>query len=760
MTIAPAWAAGIDNNVEWNGISHATEWDRRPLCPVGGESFEVRFQTYADDLSAARVRYDSGPTSWVDASRIAVRGPYDIWAATIPATASSTLSYIIELTDGADTDYFSPAGVSDGLPGVEFEMNFNTLSHAPVGATPVTGGAVFRVWSPATSSAYVRGDFNNWTTANPMSRVGEDWIAFVPGAVAGQQYKYFFNNSVWKPDARGRRMDPTDNNNSEIIDPFSYTWTTNGFSSADFESLVIYQLHVGSFAGRNDPYGPAPTPSGYRDVGDRAAHLAELGINAVMLNPINEFPGDFSGGYNPVSAYAVEWRLGTPADLQYMVDQLHAHGIAVLLDIVWNHFSVSENFLWNYDGSQIYFDSPHVDTPWGAQADFDNPAVRDYFLDSVILMLDEYRMDGFRMDATDFMNMGAHGAAGWSLMQDLNDLMDRRYVDKINIAEQLPDDPWVTRPTSLGGAGFDAQYFDRFTDDLRAEVFDAAFGDPEMWKLRDIVNGGGQYLSGPQVVNYFELHDEAWDLSGGQRAVVTIDTSAPHDDQYARGRTTLAQGFTLLAPGIPAFLHGTEWLESEPFETKIDWSRKTTYSGVFDYYSQLVGLRTAAPALRADASHWVYHMNEGANVLAFERWVEGGASYVVIVNLSSADQPGYRLGLPRAGEWTVVLNNQAAEYGGSGSGTSDTVTSEAIPADSLAQSAVLAIPASGLMVLSHDAVTPQCADVTGDNEVDFEDLNALLNAWGQAGGAADIDGSGTMDFDDLNLILIQWGGTC
>ena len=105
---------------------------------------------------------------------------------------------------------------------------------------------------------------------------------------------------------------------------------------------------------------------------------------------------------------------------------------------------------------------------------------------------------------------------------------------------------------AINGAGFDSQYYDEFTDRLRDEIFDAASGDPEMWKIRNIINGGGTYLNGRYVTNYFELHDECWPSSGGQRMVKTIDTTAPHDDQYAKGRTKLAQGIVLTAPGIPA----------------------------------------------------------------------------------------------------------------------------------------------------------------------------------------------------------------
>jgi 1,4-alpha-glucan branching enzyme len=709
VTAAPlaALAAGPDNNVEWNGVSHLVWQDLRPRCPIDGQSFEIRFQTYADDITTARVNVNDGTVAWIDAVKTAARGPYDIWAAQAPSTASPTLSYYIELTDGSDTDYLGAAGMSESPPaGSEFEIDYVTLEHAPVGATPVPdGGTVFRVWAPTRTSVHVRGEFNGWGLADPLTKVGEDFIGYVDDATARQMYKYYFNPDHWNTDARAKALNPGDNYNAYIEDPFGYDWAIEDFDTPDFEEMVIYQLHVGTFAGRNDPYGSAPFPARYVDVAARASHFAELGVNAVMLCPITEFPGDYSAGYNPITAWAPEWKYGTPDDLKFMIDALHQYGVAVLLDIVWNHFSFTDNFLWYYDGTQIYFDTPAVSTPWGDQADFDRAQVRDYFAQSALYWLEEFKVDGFRMDGTDYMNIFPQEAAGWSLMQRMNDEMDNRWVDKIAIAEQLPDDSWVTRPTSLGGAGFDSQYYDAFTDRLREEILDAAFGNPEMWKIRDIINGGGQYLDGRSVTNYLELHDEAWPSSGGQRIVKTIDTTPPHDDVWAKGRVKLAQGIVMTAPGIPAILMGSEWLEDTDFGTdaanRIDWSKKVTYAPIFDYFRDLITIRRLSPALRADASRQVFHLNESGNVIAFQRWSGGGDVVVVVANFSNTDYGSYRIGLPQPGDWQEELNSQATEYDGNGMTNPGTIVPDAIPQDGYAQSAEIAIPMMGFIILSH-----------------------------------------------------------
>jgi len=701
---APVLAAGADNNIEWNGVSHIWFQDRRPLCPVTNQAFRVRFQSYGNDLTAARVYLDDGGSaSWISASVSDQRGPYDIWEAYIPATSSATdVSYYIELTDGTDIDYLSASGMSDGTPTDSgWELNFSTLKHAPLGATVVPGGVVFRVWAPGATDCYVRGDFNGWGLGDPMTRIDEDFITLVSGASAGQEYKYYFEpGQIWKADARARAFNSGNYMNSIIEDPFGYNWTMDDFDTPELDEMIVYQLHVGTFAGRNDPYDWAPHPSRYIDVGERAAHLAELGVNVVMINPITEFPGDESGGYNPVTAWAPEWTYGSADEVKYMVDLLHHNGIAVILDIVWNHVSFSDNFLWYYDGTQIYFDDPAVETPWGSQADLDREQVRDYYLHSALHWLEEYRIDGFRMDATGYMTMQP---GGWSLMQELNDLVDNRFADRVVIAEQLPDDDYITRPTGMGGAGFDSQYYDYFTDSIREEIFDAAMGDPEMWKIRDIINGGGAYLSGSMVFNYMELHDEAWPMSGGQRIVKDIDTTYPHDDKYARGRTKLGQGVITFAPGVPAFLMGLDWLEDTDFgsglDNRIDWSKKNTYSDHFAYFQKMNDLRKNS-AFHADATRTVFHLNEGGNVIGFRRW-DTGADFVVIANFSNIDYQNYRIGVPEAGSWYERLNSQDPLFGGSGPINSGAVSSEEVAYDGYSQSISIQLAPMALSVFRY-----------------------------------------------------------
>jgi len=717
LTLLPSLtlAAAVDGNVEWNGLSHYPWQDRRPLCPVNGESFQVRFQSYRNDLSAASVRLIVGTTtSTIAASRIGTLGPYDLWATQIPATASTTERYWIQFTDGASNAYLSTNGITATVPAdaAGFGINFTTFEHAPPGATLVNGGAaVFKVWAPDVASASVRGAFNNWNTL-AMTKTGEWFTARGLNVTDRSEYKFYFptrtTDGGYAPDPIARAFNAAGGYNSIVENPFRYTWTDTSWTTPPLERMVIYQLHVGTFAGLNDPVGTTPNPSRFADVTARVAHLKALGVNAIQLCPITEYPSNISAGYNPVTFFAPEGSYGTPDEFKTMVNTLHRNGIAVLLDIVWNHYSPTDNYLWNYDGTQSWFCTPDASTPWGSQPNFSRAAVAEQIAHSAHVWLNEYHLDGFRMDGTAFMKVGSNVSSGWSIMQRFNNEKNQRFADKVTIAENLPTEAAVSTPTSLGGAGFDSQYSMQFRDNVRNAVFAAAFGDPSMNDLRTALLGAGYYVQQQRAYHYVQLHDEAWPSTGGQRLCKTIDGTAPHDDIWARGRTLLALGTTLTSMGVPAMLQGDEWLESNPFNPapdntgRLDWSRKTgtVGAGVYAFFSRLISLRTTLSPLYANSATHVFHVNEGGNVIGWRRTDGNGNPIVILANWSNTDYATYQIGMPQSGSWVELVNSQDTRYGGSGPSNSGTLLANGGAYDGFNQSITLKVPKMAFIVLA------------------------------------------------------------
>lgn len=746
--------AAPDNNVEWNGISHVAWQDRRPLCPVDGQSFGVLVQAYHLDLTGVRVHYNDGTAGIAEGYFVANRGIYDVWRADVPATAATTLTYYIEVADGNDTDYLSPSGMTDGVPGDTWTLNFTDLSHAPLGATRLSdGGCVFRVWAPTAASAKVAGTFNSWNSSNlPLSRSGAYVWRRVNNVPANAQYKYVFGSNTWKPDARSRAHNASDNYNSYVIDPFAYAWQDGAFRTPSWEEMVIYELHVGTFSGKGDGLNRLGR---YRDIVDRHLdHLLSLGVNAVELIPISEAYSQFtSWGYNPVSPYAPEYDYGSAHDLKYTIDKLHQAGIAVILDIVPNHFSPSDNFLWYYDGQQVYFDDPAVQTPWGSQAAFWKSEVQDYFSDNVLYWLEEYHVDGFRMDATRYMRdnfIFPDGYPhGWGLMQRINEAIDRRKADAFSIAEELPNDPAITNAVAAGGAGFDAQWHDAFNDDVRQELFDAAFGDPEIWRVRDAVDAGG-YSPKTKLIRYIESHDEAGNF---ERLTVAIDSANPYGF-WARSRGKLAQGLALLAPGVPMFLMGGEWFEEAKFGSssseRIDWAKAAARQPSVQFFRDAIGVRRSNCGLRSDAPVNLYGVTsqlEADNLLVFTR---GAAQeLVVIANFGNNNYTNYALGLPRGGTWYELLNSQAADYDGNGWGNGG-----AVVASGPGNTAYLTIPQAGLLVLRFDDPPGRASDLDGDGDTDLIDYGLLQAAagWSGCGLAYDVRENGRVDANDAAVL--------
>lgn len=232
-------------------------------------------------------------------------------------------------------------------------------------------GAAFRVWAPHADRVFVMGDFNGWSkTDSPMENEGSGyWYADIAGAKAGQEYKFLVQNGELDLE----RIDPyarqvTNSVGSGIIyDPDGFDWQGDDFVIPAHNELIIYEMHIGSFFTTEDGQ-----PGSFDTALEKLDHLVRLGVNAVQVMPIAEFAGDYSWGYNPAHIFAVESAYGGPDGFKNFVREAHRRGLAVILDVVYNHFGPSDLDLWQFDGWQendkggIYFYNDHrSETPWG-----------------------------------------------------------------------------------------------------------------------------------------------------------------------------------------------------------------------------------------------------------------------------------------------------------------------------------------------------------------------------------------------------------
>lgn len=587
---------------------------------------------------------------------------------------------------------------------------------ARMGATPHAGGCTFRVWAPHAEAVEVRlmPAGGGAGTTHPMSREENGtWALDVAGAKAGDAYKLALRTG----DTVLERKDPyarqvtNSAGISIIVDPNAFDWQGNDFEMPPFNQLVIYEMHIGSFVAREGETGRFATAL------NGLAHLKSLGINAIQIMPVAEFAGDRSWGYNPADIFAVESAYGGPEGLKTFVREAHRQGIAVILDVVYNHFGPSDLDLWRFDGwsesdgGGIYFYNDHRgETPWGrTRPDYGRPEVRQLIRDNLMLWLADYHIDGVRFDMTLYIRSiaGAGGddlPDGWSLMQALTDDVRSLPRRHIAIAEDMRGLDAITAPVGGGGAGFHAQWDANFVHPVRAAVIATDDAARSMDSVRDAVlhtYGGDAFAR----VVYSESHDEV--ANGRARVPYEI---APGDSKgwFAQKRSTLAAGLVLTAPGIPMLFQGQEFLEGEWFrdDVPLDWHLREDYRGIVRLYRDLIALRLNRKGETRGLSGQhvsVLHVNDAANVIAFHRWDRHGPGddVVVLMNFASEARGDYQIGLPAAGLWRLHLNSDSGFYSAEfANGRGDDLTAVTEAYDGQPASAVAQLPPYSLLIYS------------------------------------------------------------
>ncbi len=541
-----------------------------------------------------------------------------------------------------------------------------------MGAWVDSGDTTFRVWAPNATTVTIAGSFNSWSgTATPLaSEVGGMWSVDVPGDHRGETYKYVIDGTLWKNDPRATAV-TNSVGDSIITAPSAYSWSS--FTMPGWHELVIYEMHVGTL---ND--SPGGNPGTWQSAILKLDHLDDLGINAVKVMPIAEFAGDFSWGYNPAHPFAPETAYGSPIDMKDFIDECHQRGIAVIIDVVYNHFGPSDLDMWRFDGSSTgsyggiyFFQDWRAPTPWGhTRPDYGRGEVRSYLRDNAMHWLTEYNADGLRWDSTvniRTQNNGGGGdiSEGWTLMQWINDEINNTMPWKISIAEDLQNNDWITKTTGAGGAGFDSQWDAAFVHPVRAAVIESNDANRDMWAVRDAIAKIDNSDRLKRVI-YTESHDE---VANGHARVPEEIWPGNAASWASKKRSTLGAGLVFTSPGIPMIFQGQEFLEDGYFQDTdpLDWAKASTHSGIVGLYTDLIGLRKNAggktAGLRGNGVN-VHHVNDTNKLIAFHRWDSGGAGddVIVVANFSSNGYSSYNIGFPSAGTWKVRFNSDWNGY--------------------------------------------------------------------------------------------------
>ena len=565
----------------------------------------------------------------------------------------------------------------------------------PLGATLSDGGCHFRVWAPHADQARVllqTGD--EWlhedepvASASLMRSDDGYWTGFVADVKAGWLYRYEFEHNGHKfqrLDAAARdvihsqltRHDPTTENASIVVTNQPYDWAP--FDTPRFNNFLIYQLHCGTFAGRNDHFNKEIAR--FPDLESKLSYIRELGFSAIKLLPVQEFAMSRSWGYNPAAYFAPESAYGHPRELKHFVNAAHRNGLAVIFDVVYNHAGPGDNVLWEYDGyvggeheGGVYFEGAQW-TDWGRGPAWHKAEVRDYFLQNACMYFDDYNADGLRFDVTTQINGNHLREVLWQLRT--------KYPDKYFIAEHLPADPWIT---TFGN--FDATWLAK----SHHETQRALNGDNPVGKIRSILGWDG-FNNAWNLVKYtMGSHDDVGDDKNGNAKDGLTNWDARHRyfiDQFggrnswtARAKCRLAWALNVAMPGTPMIFMGSEchmgaptvgwgyWHDSHDNngDHRFDWAIAGDPIGI--EMRRLVSAanhcRWANPALRSDTLI-ITHEDTNNQVIAFKRWAEGNL-VLTVVNLGHTNFRNHVYGVSTGnqfGQWTQILCTQDKAFGG------------------------------------------------------------------------------------------------
>jgi 1,4-alpha-glucan branching enzyme len=583
-------------------------------------------------------------------------------------------------------------------------------------------GVSFAVWAPNAKGISVVGDFNHWDGQQaPMRVLGSTgvWELFWPGFPDDGLYKFRVHGAdgsvVDRADPMAFATEVPPQTASKVYTS-DYTWSDADWMTKRtevnpvFEPMSTYEVHLGSWR----------PGSSYRKLADELTeYVVQQGFTHVEMLPVAEHPFGGSWGYQVTSYYAPSSRFGAPDDFRYLVDTLHQAGIGVIVDWVPAHFPKDAWALGRFDGTPLY---EHGDPRRGEQLDwgtyvfdFGRAEVRNFLVANALYWLQEYHIDGLRVDAVASMLYLDYSRpeGGWSpnkyggrenleavqFLQEMNATVHKLTPGIVTIAEESTSWPGVTRPTNLGGLGFSMKWNMGWMNDTLA------------------------FISRDPIYRSFHHHEMTFSMlyAFSENYVLPIS-----HDEVVHGKGTLwgrmpggdhvkAAGLrSLLAyqwshPGKQLLFMGQEFGQRAEWseERGVDWyqlDEQSFSTGIQTLTRDLNSIYTSRPALwtqdtKPEGYSWIDANDSGNNVLSFLRFGSDGSVMACIFNFSGSEHSRYQVGLPHAGRWREVLNTDATIYHGAGAGNMGGVDATEDPWHGRPASAVLVLPPNSALWL-------------------------------------------------------------